>query len=145
MPKNKKGDKRIGAFAGSSGIIAIAGLHNACHAICTGLIAFLAIFGIYLYGMPLAFLQDYNLYFWAMALGSLGLMLFIKSKGACVSNNMLLFNSGVIIAGIPFGFTQDYGLLFGGILIIASIVIYIRGRLMLHGERPGMRNGSRRE
>ena len=54
----------ISSFSGGFGIISA---HNVCHNICLGLIAVLTLFGIAVTGMPLGFLQDYNLLFWNMA------------------------------------------------------------------------------
>ena len=98
--------------------------HNVCHSLCMGLIAFLAVFGIVIVGMPLAFLQDYNIYFWLMAAGTLILMTaMILKKWGCISNKTLLFNFGLVIAGFPFATypIDNFLLLVGGLIALTAV------------------------
>ena len=126
-------EKILNLFGSLSGGLGIISAHNVCHTICLGVIAILTIFGIAVSGMPLGFLQDYNLLFWNMAavflLVSLGL--YFRNK-KCMSNKAIIFNSGLIIAGVPFEPLQKFNPLFyiiGGILVIVSVVLYLKGKL----------------
>jgi len=100
-PKEGKAVSGMNAAAGGMGIISA---HNVCHAICESLVGIAAIFGIAGIGMPLAFLTDYNIYFWATAFAFLliGLALLIGKR--CISKNMMTFNGGIVLAGVPFAF-----------------------------------------
>ncbi len=120
----KSEDKRVRYASIAASTATIISAHNVCHTLCLGIIAFLAVFGIAITGMPLGFLLDYNIYFWFMALGTLAVMLamIIKNWG-CVSNKTLLFNFGLLIAGFPFasGAIQNFLLLVGGLLAITAV------------------------
>ncbi|MEW6062833.1 MAG: hypothetical protein AB1571_00470 [Nanoarchaeota archaeon] len=112
--------------------MSIISAHNVCHNICLGIIAILTIFGITVAGMPLGFLQDYNLLFWNMATFFLvfGLVFYIRNR-KCMSHKMLIFNSGLIVSSVPFEQLQSYNLMFyifGGILVLISIILYIKDR-----------------
>lgn len=77
--------KISGIFGSVSGGLGIAGLHNVCHVLCQGAIVFLAIFGITVAGMPLAFLQDYSLFFSIMGAvsASVAILIFYWTKVRC--------------------------------------------------------------
>ncbi len=80
MKKNKNNTnetKPLGILGGLSSGLGFAGLHNVCHTLCQGIIISLAIFGITVVGMPLAFLQDYSLFFSIMGLVSASTAIFI--------------------------------------------------------------------
>ncbi len=118
----------INAAAGGMGIISA---HNVCHAVCESLVGIAAIFGIAGIGMPLAFLTDYNIYFWAMAFAFLliGLALLVSRK--CVSKNMMMFNGGIVLIGVPFSFLTSVLPAFwvtGSGLILFSIYNFAKGR-----------------
>lgn len=85
--KKQKDDKTkvTGIIGGISSAIGIAGLYNVCHTICQVLIAALAIFGITVVGMPLAFLQKYVIPFSIMGLlsSSIGIGMFYWTKAHC--------------------------------------------------------------
>ncbi len=77
--------KTTGIVGSVSSGLGIAGLHNVCHTICQGIVVFLAVFGITVVGMPLAFLQDYSLLFSTMGLisGAAGVFIFYWFKVRC--------------------------------------------------------------
>jgi len=125
-------EKTTSLLGSLSGGMSIISAHNVCHNICLGLIAVLTLFGITVAGMPLGFLQDYNLLFWNMAVFFLfiSLIFYIRHKH-CISNKMMIFNSGLITSSVPFEPLQQYHLFFwilGGILVLISIILYIKDR-----------------
>lgn len=105
--------------------------HNVCHAACQGAIAFLAVFGIYIVGEgPLMFLQEYNIYFWSMALAFIFIGTYMYRKG-CMSDKIIMFNSGLVIAGIPFLEAQQFGIILwplGGFFVVLAISLFIKDR-----------------
>jgi len=124
----------LGALSGASGSLGFLGsLHNACHAICEAAIGFLAIFGIAVYGMPLMFLQDYAVYFWAMAIVFIIPMalLYFYNK-TCASREMLLGNAGVIVAGVPFADATVAPFLWfaGGAMLAIAIALFAKKRFL---------------
>lgn len=124
----KSEDKRVRYASIASSTATLISAHNVCHSLCMGLIAFLAVFGIVIVGMPLAFLQDYNIYFWAMAFLTLVVMLvMILKKWGCVSNKTLLFNFGLLIAGFPFAAypIDNFLLLAGGLTALSAVVWFL--------------------
>lgn len=90
MNNKKKNNKKkgiaetkfLGIFGSMSSGLGIIGLHNVCHIVCEGLIAVLAIIGITIVGMPLAFLQDYSFLFGLMGLfsASAAILIFVWTK-----------------------------------------------------------------
>ena len=78
--QKKSEDKRVRYASIATSTATLISAHNVCHSLCLGLIAFLAAFGIVLTGMPLAFLQDYNIYFWTMAFITMVIMLIMIFK-----------------------------------------------------------------
>ncbi len=125
----------MNAAAGGMGIISA---HNVCHAICEGLVGFAAVFGITGIGMPLAFLTDYNIYFWAMAFAFLliGLVLLVSKK--CISKNMMLFNGGIVLAGVPFAFLNPVLPAFwiaGSGLVLFSAYGFLKQRISGNKQR----------
>lgn len=86
MKKNKDDKTKVtGVVGGISSALGIAGLYNVCHTICEVLIAALAVFGITVVGMPLAFLQKYVIPFSIMGLlsSSVGIGMFYWTKVHC--------------------------------------------------------------
>lgn len=128
----QKEGKVVGGMNAAAGGMGIISAHNVCHTICEGLVGIAAIFGITGIGMPLAFLTDYNIYFWAMAFAFLliGLVLFISRK--CISKNMLCFNGGVVLIGVPFAFLNPILPAFwvaGSGLVLFSVYNFIKGKI----------------
>jgi hypothetical protein len=126
--------KALGALSGASGSLGFLGsLHNACHIICEAAIAFLALFGIAVYGMPLMFLQDYAVYFWAMAVAFVAptALLYAYNK-TCTSREMLLGNAGVIVAGVPFADATLAPLLWfiGGTMLALAITLFVKKKFL---------------
>lgn len=124
--------KAVGAANAATGGMGIISAHNVCHAICESLVGVAAVFGITGIGMPLAFLTDYNVYFWAMAFAFLliGLALLVSKK--CISKNMMLFNGGVVLIGVPFAFLTPILPAFwlaGSGLVLFSAYNFARGKI----------------
>ena len=134
--KNKKVAKRpktkfFSFFSGISGSLSFLGGWQVCHNLCLGIIAALSLIGITIVGMPLLFLQQYNVYFWSVAVLLLipTLAMYWKSRKR-MSSNLLLFNIGIIIAAVPFIELQDYMVFFwitGGALIFHSSLTLVKG------------------
>lgn len=127
--------KASSVFSGASGSLGFLGsLHNACHVICEAAIGFLAIFGIAVYGMPLMFLQDYAVYFWAMAVAFvLPMALLYAYNKTCTSREMLLGNAGVIVAGVPFAEAQQIAPLLwftGGTMLAVAITLFVKKKFI---------------
>ncbi len=129
----KKKSKALGFFSGISGSLSFLGGWQVCHNLCLGIIAALSLIGITIVGMPLLFLQQYNIYFWSVAVLLLmpTLTMYWKS-GKHMSSKLLLFNVGIIIAAVPFIELQDYMLFFwlvGGALIFYSAAMFVKERM----------------
>ena len=120
----KSENKKLRHASIASSAATFVSAHTVCHSLCTAAIAFLAVFGIVIVGMPLAFLQDYNIYFWSMAAITLIIMLamVLKSWG-CVSNKTLIFNFGLVVAGFPFATypLDNFLLLAGGLTALTAV------------------------
>lgn len=128
----QKEGKAVGTINAAAGGMGIISAHNVCHALCEGLVGIVAVFGITGIGMPLAFLTDYNIYFWAMAFAFLliGFALLISRK--CVSKNMMMFNGGIVLIGVPFSFLSPVLPAFwigGSALVLFSIYNYTKGKI----------------
>lgn len=123
-------EKFLGLFSGLSGSLSFLGGWQVCHNICLGIIAALSLIGITIVGMPLLFLQQYNVYFWSAAVLLIiptGIMYWKNRKH--MSNKLILFNSGIIIAAVPFIELQDYMVFFwliGGALIFYSALMLVK-------------------
>lgn len=131
-------EKAVSWLGNSSGLLSVAGAHNVCHSLCLAAIGVLSLAGITLSGMPLLFLQDYAIYFWFMALGSLLLSLYIYlNHKHCAPGKLVLANAGFVVAGIPFKEMQPYGnylLAAGSVLVLAAIALFAREKLS--GKKP---------
>lgn len=131
MIKNIK-ERLIGATGSVSGAASILGSWQVCHNICLGIIALLAVLGITVIGMPLAFLTTLAVPLWTIAAVLLLVTIAFYIKKKCISKNLIMFNSGLIVAGIPFGPVQDFRMLFwiiGWILAVASIYIFVKSKI----------------
>lgn len=136
MAKNQKKrnlkEKIIGASGSVSGAASVLGSWQVCHNVCLGIIALLAIIGITITGMPLAFLTKVAMPLWIVAFLLLIVIIGLYLKKECISHRIIMLNSGFIIAGIPFAPLQKFSAIFwtiGGILIAASITLFIKDRL----------------
>jgi len=98
----KENENITGAASTASGFLSFLGGYNVCHNICLALLAGMALIGISVEGMPLAFLQDYVIPLWLLAVTMLGVTGYLYSKHKCVSKNLLAANTGLIIAATPF-------------------------------------------
>ncbi len=123
-------ERILNFFSSASAALATFGSSfQLCHNICLSLIAILGAIGIAITGMPLLFLFQYNIYFWAFAIVLLVPTLIMYIYRKCLSRNLLLFNIGIVIAGTPQNFTFSLQLAFwiiGGILVAIAIgsIIY---------------------
>lgn len=68
LKQETKRQKILGSLGLTSAGLGIVSLHNVCHLVCEGAIVILALVGITLVGMPLAFLQQYTLLFGIMGI-----------------------------------------------------------------------------
>ncbi|HLF55042.1 MAG TPA: hypothetical protein VI612_04955 [Candidatus Nanoarchaeia archaeon] len=124
-------EKLVGSVGVASGITSTLGSYQVCHSLCMTVIALLGILGITVAGMPLMFLTKVAIPFWIAAVIMLGILGYFHIKMKCVSGKLLMFNSGLIIAGVPFAPINQYPVVLwsvGGILVITSIVLYIKGK-----------------
>jgi len=124
-------EKLISATGSISGIASIMGSWQVCHSICLAIISVLAVLGITVAGMPLAFLTTLAIPFWTIAFLLLLVLLSLHHTKKCISGNTILFNSGLIIAGIPFQQVQAFQPAFwtiGGIMAGMSIIIFIKNK-----------------
>ena len=126
--------KFFNLFSGVSGSLSFLGGWQVCHNLCLGIIALLSLIGITIIGMPLLFLQQYNVYFWSVAVLLLipTLAMYWKNK-KFMSSRLLLFNLGIILAAVPFIELQDYMVFFwffGGALIFYSLMMFAKRRFM---------------
>jgi len=106
LPRNLKRQKVLGSLGLTSAGLGIISLHNVCHIACEGLIVVLAVIGITLVGMPLAFLQQYTLFFAIMGIISsiLGISLYLVTRRHCKmtrkNNFWFIINLVVLTASI---------------------------------------------
>lgn len=130
-------EKIIARTGSLSGVASILGSWQICHNICLGIIALLAILGITVVGMPLAFFTKLAIPFWTIAFVLLLIIIGFYIKKKCISKNLIMFNSGLIIAGIPFKPLQSFTTLFwiiGGVLVITSTSIFIKNKIQKTGK-----------
>ncbi|MBC8500772.1 MAG: hypothetical protein ISS25_00115 [Nanoarchaeota archaeon] len=131
MIKNLK-EKMVGATGSVSGVTSILGSWQVCHNLCLGIIAILGIIGITIVGMPLLFLTKVAVPFWIVAFILLLVTIGFYVKKKCISNRLIMFNSGLIIAGIPFQPLQSFSKFFwliGGALAITGVSLYINDKI----------------
>ncbi len=83
--------KALGVFGGAFAGLGALGAFGACHTLCQIAIAFLAIFGITVIGMPLAFLQEpiFIIIFTSIGVASIALSvrMYLKMKKQCGIKN----------------------------------------------------------
>ncbi len=131
MAKNIE-EKLITASGTLSGATSILGSWQICHSICLGLIAMLSVLGITIVGMPLLFLTKIAIPLWSLAFVILAATILLYLKKKCISEKMIMFNSGLLIAGIPFTAVQKFAIFFwiiGGFLALAAIVWFIQEKI----------------
>ena len=112
LKQETKSQKILGSLGLTSAGLGIVSLHNVCHLVCEGAIVILALVGITLVGMPLAFLQQYTLLFAIMGIISsvIGISFYMITRRHCkmtrknniwfVINIVVLVISVVSIGGI---------------------------------------------
>ena len=106
MKQETKGQKILGGLGLTSAGLGIVSLHNVCHLVCEGAIVVLALIGITIVGMPLAFLQQYTLLFAIMGIISsvIGIAFYLRTRRHCKmtrSNNFwFAVNAIVLVASI---------------------------------------------
>ena len=125
-------EKIIGATGSVSGAASVLGSWQICHNVCLGIIALLGVLGITVIGMPLAFLTKVAIPFWTVAFLLLLVIIVLYFKKKCISQKMIMFNSGIIIAGIPFQPLQKFSVIFwiiGGSLALIAISLFIKDKI----------------
>ena len=66
------------------------------------MVALLSVAGITAAGMPLMWLEDYAIYFWAMGLIFLAVSFYLLyTRPFCISRNAIMANSGLLVAAVP--------------------------------------------
>lgn len=136
MIKNIK-EKMIGAGGSISGAASILGSWQICHNVCLALIASLAIIGITVTGMPLAFLTKAAVPLWTVAFILLLIMIGFYLRKRCISGRLIILNSGLILAGVPFKSLQAFSKVFwvsGGVLAALGISLFIKDKIIK--DRP---------
>lgn len=128
--KNEKAGKL--ASIGATGFTTLGiTAHNFCHYLCLGIIAALGIFGIASAGMPLMWLENYAIYFWAMGLIFLGVSFYLLyMRPNCISKNAIMANTGLLVIAIPANFgALNYGFwTAGGLLVATSVYLYLKSK-----------------
>lgn len=126
-------EKAIQVAGSLSGGVSIMGSSfNVCHAVCTGAVSLLTMVGIGITGMPFAFLQEYAIYFWSLALLLFFVSAYFYLKHRMISTELLLFNIGAIIASTPFTEIHQYIVVFwtiGGLFVIVALGLFIKNKL----------------
>jgi len=125
-------EKLVGMTGSISGAASILGSWQICHNVCLGIIALLGIFGIAVAGMPLLFLTEIAVPVWSVAVALLLVTVYLYTKKKCISNRLILFNSGLIIAGVPFQQLQQFSIFFwvtGGTIAAIGIVLFIQDKV----------------
>ncbi len=125
-------EKVVGMVGSISGITSILGSYQVCHNLCIIIISLLSIIGIAVAGMPLMFLTKVAIPFWIAAVIFLIITFVIHLRKKCISNRIIIFNSGLIIAGISFQSIQQYNLIFwslGGILVFSTLILYVKDKI----------------
>jgi len=121
---------RLAAAAGSaSGAASILGSWQVCHNVCLGLVAMLAVLGITVSGMPLAFLTTVALPIWWIAVALLALTSYLYLSRRCISRGLIVLNAGLIIAGAPWlqsRLAVAWGM--GGTVVAAGVYLLIADR-----------------
>ena len=128
-------ERVLGLSSSITGSLGFLGGYQVCHNICMSLASLLALIGFTVSGMPLFFLTTVAVPFWSAAVFLLLITALLKyKKMICLSNKVLLLNSGLIIAGIPFQSLEEFTYLFwitGGTLVIFSVGWHIYDRIYI--------------
>lgn len=130
--KNSRGNF-AGIFGSVSGVGSVISAHNICHTLCLVVVAVLSVFGIMASSNILMFLEDYNLLFWSMGIFFLAISLLLYFRfGRCISEKLILANTGLLVIGIPFPPLQSsiVAWLVGGSVVLASIGWFLKERLI---------------
>ncbi|MBI2145031.1 hypothetical protein HYU18_01775 [Candidatus Woesearchaeota archaeon] len=126
-------ERLLSVGSGASGLMGIFSSWAVCHNVCTAAIAFLAVMGVTVTGMPLLFLQSVAVPLWTAAVALLVVLLILKiRKMGCLSTNALMLNGGIIIFGMPLQALQDFILFFrlaGGAVILVAAARLLKTRL----------------
>ncbi len=136
-------EKLIAGTGSVSGVTSVLGSWQVCHNICLGIVALLGLVGITVTGMPLLFLTKVALPLWTAAVVLLGITLILYFKKRCISQNLIIMNSGLIIAGTPLKQVQSFSSVFlamGGAIALIGIILFIREKMQKkrcihHAER----------
>ena len=125
-------EKLAGITGTISGVAGVLGSWQVCHNVCLGLIALLGVVGITVVGMPLLFLTKIAVPLWIAAFVLLLITIGFYLKKRCISNKLIIINSGLVIAGIPFKILQPFLVFFwiiGGMLGILGISLFIKDKI----------------
>ncbi len=132
-PKGKSEEAGKLASIGATGFTTLGiAAHNFCHYICLLAIAALSFFGVASAGMPLMWLENYAIYFWAMGLIFLAVSFYLLyTRPACISKNAIIANTGLLVIAVPVNFGAfSYGLwAVGGIIVAISAYLYLKSKL----------------
>lgn len=121
-------ERVVGWFGSVTGVTSIMGSWQVCHSVCLALIAVLSAIGITIVGMPLEFLTRIAVPLWSIAAVLLLISIGIYLKRKCISQQLILFNSGLLIAGIPFSGAAPflpYLWAGGGTMSAVAIVLFV--------------------
>lgn len=132
-PRKKQKEGKIASIGATTFTTLGITAHNFCHYLCLGVIALLSIAGISVIGMPLMFLENYAIYFWAMGLIFLTASFYLLyTKPLCISKNAILANSGLLIIAVPIKVgSLNYGLWAGGGLLVGvSVYVYLKTKFI---------------
>lgn len=132
IKKSKKflKERSIGFMGSISGITGFLGSYQVCHSLCMSIIALLGILGIAVAGMPLLFLTQIAVPVWMASVVLLMITTVIYFRKRCISNKLIVFNSGIIAVGTPF--FQQFSLVFwsvGGALVALSLSMFFRDKI----------------
>mgnify|MGYP001568956561 FL=1 len=128
--------KIIPAANTASAAGSIASVHNVCHALCLGAVAFLSIFGIVVASDALMWLETFSWPFWIMGIIFLTMSVaFYIRYGPCISWRMIIANTGLLVIGIPFA--QRFGWLVwapGIAITVFGVVLILNNRFIQRNE-----------
>jgi len=122
-------EKIISATGSVAGFASILGSWQVCHNVCLGIIAVLAVLGITVVGMPLAFLTKIAVPMWIAAFVLLIITFWLYFTKKCISQRLIMFNSGIIIAGIPISQFSVFFWIVGGSLAATGAGLYIKDKV----------------
>lgn len=127
-----------------SGCASILGSWQICHNVCTSLIAVLATMGIAVQGMPLLFLNRWQMPIWIAAVALFGLLLLIKaelwrekSSALCITTRGMMGNIGLLLAGFPFNETWVSGARTAGLVVVMFVLLWYLKDLIVKRVETG--------